>query len=191
MNDFKNDIVLWKPNEELINECKRIMNERYCENYITIISLESFSNQTNEANAADRLLVCGTFANKPQCNWRNKHKISELIDSFDGIGKSPPSPDLNSIYLKLSNGDYYFATSIDYSEFGMKLDHLIDRSMGPSRQLRTDRYNSNWLNGKNHNFHICLIIYYKNQNFSIYRTSFCGFNSNWKLCLLFHTRNLD
>lgn len=102
----------------------------------------------NQIENEPRLLVCGTHANRPLCTWRNKDRIDEVIEYFDGIGKIPSNPDSSSSYVKLDNGDVYFGTSINYAEQGMKADYLIDRSLGASKQLRTDQYNSNWLNGK-------------------------------------------
>lgn len=115
------------------------------------MSLEGTSSNSSEYNGGGdgerRILTCGTYANRPQCTWRSANALNDILDTFDGIGKSPQTPDLSSTHVSMPNGDHYFATSIDYSDLGIKLDFLIDRSLGPSRQLRTDRYNSNWMNG--------------------------------------------
>jgi hypothetical protein len=164
INNFESDIVQWEPNIELINDCRRLsnsFNSRYCHNYVEIILLdyntnanEKFSTNHMQINEngfnvkSGRLLVCGTYASKPLCTWRDKNNLNDVLEAFDGIGKAPSTPDTSLTYLKLDNGDYYFATSIDYAEQSMKADYLIDRSFGSSKQLRTDQYNSNWLNGK-------------------------------------------
>lgn len=154
-------------------ECRRSLVEKQCENFISILSLEggSSSNSSDYSEGGQeqrRILVCGTYANRPQCTWRAANALNDVIETFDGIGKSPQTPDLSSTYVSMPNGDHYFATSIDYSDLGIKLDFLIDRSLGPSRQLRTDRYNSNWMNSiySNHSTILLLnkIIKYANLN---------------------------
>jgi hypothetical protein len=151
--DFENDIVYWEANEDIVNECKRSTNlvlvdsDKYCHNYVRVIAQPQEDSSTRSLSVVDRILVCGTYANRPLCTWRSRSAPNNVIDSFDGAGKVPPSPDASLAYSKLGNGDFYFGTSIDYSEQGMKADFLIERSIGPSLQLRTDQYNSNWLNG--------------------------------------------
>ncbi len=145
------DLVHWEPNIDAINECKQTANdnaEKYCHNYIRLISLDSSSiSSKTDKNINDRILVCGSYAYRPICTWRSKMNINNVFETFDGIGKIPQAPDASLSFTKLDNGDFYFATSIDYTEQGMKADFLIERSIGSSVQLRTDQYNSNWLNG--------------------------------------------
>jgi len=133
------DLLAWEPHIDTINDCRSTSSvssaQRYCQNYIRLVLIDS-----------DRLLVCGTYAGRPTCTWRTKSDLQQTLDTFDGIGKCPNSPDSSVAYLRASNGDHYFATSIDYSEQGMRTDYLIDRSLGPSQQIRTDQFNSNWLN---------------------------------------------
>lgn len=121
--------------------------ERDCDNFMRLILIEPNSLDENDEEKAETLLVCGTNANKPLCTRRNKNSPSTVIETFDGIGRVPGNPRASYNYLSLANGDVYFATSIDYSEQGMRADYFIDRSSGPSIQLRTSQYNSNWLNG--------------------------------------------
>lgn len=139
--------MLKRKNSGNFKECLRNLPERLCENFLTIVSIEQTSGVENTTLTANRLLTCGTYANRPQCTWRLAVAPNDVVETFDGIGKSPQTPDLSSTHVRLANGDHYFATSIDYTELGIALDYLIDRSLGPSRQLRTDRYNSNWMNG--------------------------------------------
>ena len=138
--DPEHDLLTWEPSIEALNECRRstpFNSGKYCQNYVRLIVVDELD---------DRLLVCGTFASKPQCSWRSRNQIADVLDTFDGLGKCPQSPDTSLAYMSLDNGDYYFATSIDYSEHGIKPDYLIDRSIGPSNPIRTDQFNSNWLN---------------------------------------------
>lgn len=149
LENVETDLVSWKPTDDVYQECLRSLGEKHCENFISIVSLEGTSSNSSEYNGGDgerRILTCGTYANRPQCTWRSANALNDILDTFDGIGKSPQTPDLSSTHVSMPNGDHYFATSIDYSDLGIKLDFLIDRSLGPSRQLRTDRYNSNWMN---------------------------------------------
>ena len=136
------DLVQIRPSDELVSECKAAAaaarSSTSCSNFIQVVQVE-------EAEGSDEILVCGTNARKPLCEWRSKRNPREVIESFDGIGKSSHLPSLSSIYLRLENGDYIFATSIDYT-YSERLDFLVDRSLGSSKHVRTDQYNSNWLN---------------------------------------------
>lgn len=132
------DFVEWRPTRDLISDCKQAKAHTLCQNYIRLISLD-------EANK--RVLVCGTYAYKPMCTWRSLARLSYVYETFDGLGKLPQSPESSSTHLSANeNGDHYFATSIDLNEPGFKPDYLIERSLGKSKQLRTDQLNSNWLN---------------------------------------------
>ncbi len=150
LKSTSNDLVQWEPNIDAIDDCKQVANdkaEKYCHNYVRLISVDSSDISSNEKGLYDRILVCGSYAYRPICTWRSKKNIKNVFETFDGIGKVPQASDASLSYTKLENGDYYFATSIDYTEQGMKADFLIERSIGSSIQLRTDQYNSNWLNG--------------------------------------------
>jgi semaphorin 5 len=133
------DLIYLESDLDSKNECYRStissLQLKNCQNYIRIIQIDYLNK---------RLLSCGTNSNKPSCTWRNLYQIENVIEKFEGIGKCPQSPDSSLTYLQLKNGDYYFATS--YSMHGMKSDFLIQRALGPSKNVRTDQYNSNWLN---------------------------------------------
>lgn len=155
---------MWEPSFDAKDECNKhfLSNdnnqsfrniEKDCENYLRLILKEQSSLDENDEQRVETLLVCGTNANKPLCTRRNKSYPLNILETFDGIGRVPGSPHTSYNYLSIPNGDLYFATSIDYSEQGMRTDYFIDRSSGPSIQLRTSQYNSNWLNGlKNFNY---------------------------------------
>ena len=102
------DLLKWEPYIDTINDCRSSRNvgnvERYCQNYVRLVIVDS-----------DRLLLCGTYAGRPTCTWRDKDYLKQTLDTFDGIGKCPNGPDSSLAYLRASNGDHYFATSIDYS----------------------------------------------------------------------------
>jgi hypothetical protein len=158
MKNPKDDLFKWEVSSDVLSECKRVRtrdSDKYCQNYIRLISLtnrnsssEAQVNYPNEEPAlSKRLLVCGTYAEKPLCNWHNRHQIAHVEDTFDGLGKVSQTPDSSLSFVHLNNGDLYVATSIDYSSLSMKNDHFISRTLGMSSELRTDQYNSNWLNG--------------------------------------------
>jgi semaphorin 5 len=141
VSNVENHIIYWEPSQDTDIECRRSVSythqSKICHNFVRILLVD----QQNK-----KLLTCGTNANKPVCTWRNLNQLDHVVERLDGLGKCPQSPDSSLSYLSLLNGDIYFATSIDYSAQGMKPDYLIDRGLGPSRQIRTDQYNSNWLN---------------------------------------------
>lgn len=60
------------------------------------------------------------------------------------MGKAPHSPTHNSTALMTANGDFYGATVVDIKG----QDPAIYRSMGIGAKLRTQQYDSKWLNGK-------------------------------------------
>ena len=146
LKNLEKDIISWEANIEAIGDCRRVTqtnSAKYCHNFIRVIALEP---EDEYGSGNGRLLVCGTYAGRPTCSWREKGRLNEIADTFDGMGKCPKNFESSLAYLRTENGDFYFGTSIDYSEQGMKADYLIDRSLGPSQQVRTDQYNSNWLN---------------------------------------------
>lgn len=142
------DIISTGPSEDTLVECLQSATSSQaksnCRNYLKIILVD----ERDEKN--DQVLVCGTNARRPLCQWRSRASPSQVIETFDGIGKSPHLPTLSTVYTKVTTGDIMFATSIDYNQpneaSGLKLDSLIDRSLGPSKKVRTDQYNSNWMN---------------------------------------------
>lgn len=158
MKNVKEDLFKWEVSSDVLGECKRARtrdSDKYCHNYVRLIALtdrndlsdEKIKHSSEETAFSNRLLVCGTYAEKPLCNWHDRHQITNVMDTFDGLGKISQTPDSSLSYVHLSNGDLYVATSIDYSSLNMKNDHFISRTLGMSSELRTDQYNSNWLNG--------------------------------------------
>lgn len=93
----------------------------------------------------DRVFVCGTDSFNPQCTWRNVSNLSDVMETKDGRGISPFSPDYNATSLITKSGDLYAATVIDFSA----RDPAISRLLGPSPFLRTKKGNSKWLNEPN------------------------------------------
>uniref|UniRef100_A0A8C9S9G5 Sema domain, immunoglobulin domain (Ig), short basic domain, secreted, (semaphorin) 3Fa n=1 Tax=Scleropages formosus TaxID=113540 RepID=A0A8C9S9G5_SCLFO len=85
------------------------------------------------------LYVCGTGAYNPVCTYVNRGRKPETLDS--GKGKCPYDPKLNSVSA-LINGELYAGVYIDF----MGTDSAIFRTLGKQTAMRTDQYNSRWLN---------------------------------------------
>uniref|UniRef100_A0A673IX73 Semaphorin-3F-like n=1 Tax=Sinocyclocheilus rhinocerous TaxID=307959 RepID=A0A673IX73_9TELE len=113
------------------------------------------------------LYVCGTGAYNPVCTYVNRGRKpmvttfsesgrSNLCFQFSfqeyifhlepgkedsGKGKCPYDPKLNSVSA-LINGELYAGVYIDF----MGTDSAIFRTLGKNTIMRTDQYNSRWLN---------------------------------------------
>uniref|UniRef100_A0A4W5PVB7 Sema domain, immunoglobulin domain (Ig), short basic domain, secreted, (semaphorin) 3Fa n=1 Tax=Hucho hucho TaxID=62062 RepID=A0A4W5PVB7_9TELE len=94
------------------------------------------------------LYVCGTGAYNPICTYVDRGRRSQeyifrlepgKVDS--GKGKCPYDPKLNSVSA-LINGELYAGVYIDF----MGTDASIFRTLGKQTAMRTDQYNSKWLN---------------------------------------------
>ncbi|CAJ1050601.1 sema domain%2C immunoglobulin domain (Ig), short basic domain, secreted, (semaphorin) 3Fa isoform X2 [Xyrichtys novacula] len=94
------------------------------------------------------LYVCGTGAYNPICTYVDRGRRSQeyifrlepgKVDS--GKGKCPYDPKLNSVSA-LINGELYAGVYIDF----MGTDSAIFRTLGKQTAMRTDQYNSRWLN---------------------------------------------
>ena len=66
------------------------------------------------------------------------------MELVDGSAKCPYRPDANNTALITSQGDYYIASSIDFSG----QDDVIYRIMGKNPILRTVQFDPKWLSGK-------------------------------------------
>ncbi|XP_051529433.1 semaphorin-3F isoform X2 [Myxocyprinus asiaticus] len=94
------------------------------------------------------LYVCGTGAYNPVCTYVNRgRKPMEYVFHLEpgkedsGKGKCPYDPKLNSVSA-LINGELYAGVYIDF----MGTDSAIFRTLGKNAIMRTDQYNSRWLN---------------------------------------------
>ncbi|XP_068080491.2 semaphorin-3F isoform X3 [Danio rerio] len=94
------------------------------------------------------LYICGTGAYNPVCTYVNRgRKPMEYVFHLEpgkedsGKGKCPYDPKLNSVSA-LINGELYAGVYIDF----MGTDSAIFRTLGKNAVMRTDQYNSRWLN---------------------------------------------
>ncbi|CAF0994441.1 unnamed protein product, partial [Didymodactylos carnosus] len=140
LSDFQvNEVLKWEPNTNEINSCRsKIQSLTECQNHIRVLSLID-----------NKLFVCGTFAYKPLCTWREPNSISSIIsgvqgDQISGDGKCPYNSKFKSAYLALNNSEFYSGTSSEQI-VGFS-DVLIERSLSiQTKQLRTQQHDSNWL----------------------------------------------
>lgn len=125
----------WPAKEDKIISCTtKGQSEADCRNFIKILT-----------SYRDQLLACGTYAFSPKCSWRPIEAINQVTKWVDGRGKCPYSPKANSSAFMNNQGDYYIASSTDFSAN----DHAIYKMSGwpnlDQNLLRTLQYNSLWL----------------------------------------------
>uniref|UniRef100_A0AAY4C4D6 Semaphorin-3C n=1 Tax=Denticeps clupeoides TaxID=299321 RepID=A0AAY4C4D6_9TELE len=126
-------IIHWPVAQQRRTECilsgKDINGE--CGNYIRLI----------EPWNRTHLYVCGTGAYNPICTYVDRGRRSQVTSLDSGKGKCPYDPKLNSV-SSLINGQLYTGVYIDF----MGTDSAIFRTLGKHTAMRTDQYNSRWLN---------------------------------------------
>uniref|UniRef100_A0A8C2BX70 Sema domain, immunoglobulin domain (Ig), short basic domain, secreted, (semaphorin) 3Fb n=1 Tax=Cyprinus carpio TaxID=7962 RepID=A0A8C2BX70_CYPCA len=125
-------IIHWPVSPQRKTECGE------CGNFIRLI----------EPWNRTHLYVCGTGAYNPVCTYVNRgRKPMEYVFHLEpgkedsGKGKCPYDPKLNSVSA-LINGELYAGVYIDF----MGTDSAIFRTLGKNAVMRTDQYNSRWLN---------------------------------------------
>uniref|UniRef100_A0AAQ4PS64 Sema domain, immunoglobulin domain (Ig), short basic domain, secreted, (semaphorin) 3Fb n=1 Tax=Gasterosteus aculeatus aculeatus TaxID=481459 RepID=A0AAQ4PS64_GASAC len=133
-------IIHWPVSERRRMECLvsgKDANEE-CANFIRLV----------EPWNRTQLYICGTGAYNPVCTFVNRgRKPQEEIFRLDpgrvesGKGKCSYDPNLNSVSA-LINGELYAGVYVDF----MGTDSAIFRTLGTKTAMRTDQYNSRWLN---------------------------------------------
>ncbi|XP_069500240.1 semaphorin-3F isoform X2 [Ambystoma mexicanum] len=133
-------IIHWPASEQRIEECvlSGKNNNGECGNFIRLVQPW---NRTH-------LYVCGTGAYNPVCSYVNRgRKAQEYIFYLEpdrlesGKGKCSYDPKLDSVSA-LIHEELYAGVYIDF----MGTDAAIFRTMGKQTAMRTDQYNSRWLN---------------------------------------------
>uniref|UniRef100_A0A4W6ENY7 Semaphorin 3F n=1 Tax=Lates calcarifer TaxID=8187 RepID=A0A4W6ENY7_LATCA len=164
LHDINKDphIIHWPVSERRRMECLvsgKDANEE-CANFIRLI----------EPWNRTQLYICGTGAYNPVCTFVNRGRkpqvrIEDLINAQakkvisrhlpppeeifhlepgrveSGKGKCSYDPKLNSVSA-LINGELYAGVYVDF----MGTDSAIFRTLGTKTAMRTDQYNSRWLN---------------------------------------------
>lgn len=126
------EVVPWVPENRTVDICQhKGQKAEDCHNFVRVLLIHD-----------SRVFTCGTNAFYPRCSWRRVDHLTHEEDQLDGQAMCPYSPHHNSTFLMTSNGDYYSATTMDFTGS----DPAIYRIMGPSPRLRTAQYNSKWLN---------------------------------------------
>ncbi|NP_001391953.1 semaphorin-3F isoform 5 precursor [Mus musculus] len=133
-------IIHWAASPQRIEEC--ILSGKdgngECGNFVRLIQPW---NRTH-------LYVCGTGAYNPMCTYVNRGRRAqdyifylepEKLES--GKGKCPYDPKLDTASA-LINEELYAGVYIDF----MGTDAAIFRTLGKQTAMRTDQYNSRWLN---------------------------------------------
>uniref|UniRef100_A0A8C2FJV3 Sema domain, immunoglobulin domain (Ig), short basic domain, secreted, (semaphorin) 3Gb n=1 Tax=Cyprinus carpio TaxID=7962 RepID=A0A8C2FJV3_CYPCA len=94
------------------------------------------------------LYTCGTGAYKPICTfinrgWRAEEYLFRLVPGYvdSGKGKSPYDPRQENA-AALINGNLYAGVHVDF----MGTDPAIFRTLGDRPAVRTEQYDSRWLN---------------------------------------------
>uniref|UniRef100_A0A672PCN3 Semaphorin-3F-like n=1 Tax=Sinocyclocheilus grahami TaxID=75366 RepID=A0A672PCN3_SINGR len=94
------------------------------------------------------LYTCGTGAYKPICTfinrgWRAEEYLFRLVPGYvdSGKGKSPYDPHQENAAV-LINGNLYAGVHVDF----MGTDPAIFRTLGDRPAVRTEQYDSRWLN---------------------------------------------
>uniref|UniRef100_A0A3Q3WPM0 Uncharacterized protein n=1 Tax=Mola mola TaxID=94237 RepID=A0A3Q3WPM0_MOLML len=152
LHDINKDphIIHWPVSERRRKECHvsgKGANEE-CANFIRLI----------EPWNRTQLYVCGTGAYNPVCTFVNRGRKPQVrikgsrnaqeeifhlepgkVES--GKGKCSYDPKLSSISA-LINGELYAGVYVDF----MGTDSAIFRTLGTKTAMRTDQYNSRWLN---------------------------------------------
>uniref|UniRef100_A0A8C2ZC69 Semaphorin 3F n=1 Tax=Cyclopterus lumpus TaxID=8103 RepID=A0A8C2ZC69_CYCLU len=129
-------IIHWPVSERRRMECLvsgKDANEE-CANFIRLV----------EPWNRTQLYICGTGAYNPVCTFVNRGRkpqvrFKDLMES--GKGKCSYDPNLNSVST-LINGELYAGVYVDF----MGTDSAIFRTLGTKTAMRTDQYNSRWLN---------------------------------------------
>uniref|UniRef100_A0A8C4NF98 Semaphorin 3F n=1 Tax=Eptatretus burgeri TaxID=7764 RepID=A0A8C4NF98_EPTBU len=130
----------WPAGEDSKEECS-LAGKNYegeCGNFVRVIQPY---NRTH-------LYVCGSGAYHPVCTYaligaRAKDHVLQLTSETweSGKGKCSYSPKLDSISLMLRK-ELYSGVYLDF----MGTDATLSRTLGHRHPLRTDQYNSRWLN---------------------------------------------
>ncbi|XP_024085624.1 semaphorin-5B isoform X1 [Cimex lectularius] len=134
----------WLASAEKVALCNdKGQTEDHCHNYIKVLL-------TN----GRRLFTCGTGAFSPQCSWREMEEVNRVTSWVRGIAKCPYNPRANvTSLLSLPTGQFFAGTPVDFSGADpaivmdpMDTGYRLDPSNSRMLYLRTNQYNSNWLN---------------------------------------------
>ncbi|XP_048065494.1 sema domain, immunoglobulin domain (Ig), short basic domain, secreted, (semaphorin) 3Gb isoform X2 [Megalobrama amblycephala] len=133
-------IIHWPATAQRKGECKLTGKggQGECANFVRLI----------EPWNRTHLYTCGTGAYKPICTfinrgWRAEEYLFRLVPGYvdSGKGKSPYDPRQENA-AALINGNLYAGVHVDF----MGTDPAIFRTLGDRPAVRTEQYDSRWLN---------------------------------------------
>ncbi|XP_054707087.1 semaphorin-5A-like [Uloborus diversus] len=125
----------WPADSQNVTTCLlKGKSEEDCRNYIKVL-----------VSHGGKLFTCGTNAFMPECSWREINPVRTVVQWVDGTAKCPYSPYANNTALMTSSGDYYTASTIDFSG----RDPVIYKIMGKPPFLRTVQFDPKWLSDAN------------------------------------------
>lgn len=133
-------IIHWPASAKRKGECQMTGKGRQgeCANFVRLI----------EPWNRTHLYTCGTGAYQPICTfinrgWRAEDYLFRLVPGYvdSGKGKCSYDPKQENIAV-LINGNLYAGVHIDF----MSTDAALFRTMGGRTAIRTEQYDSRWLN---------------------------------------------
>uniref|UniRef100_A0A672PIV8 Semaphorin-3F-like n=1 Tax=Sinocyclocheilus grahami TaxID=75366 RepID=A0A672PIV8_SINGR len=133
-------IIHWPAPAQRKGECQMTGKGRHgeCANFVRLI----------EPWNRTHLYTCGTGAYKPICTfinrgWRAEDYLFRLVPGYVDSGKGKCSYDPNQENVAaLINGNLYAGVPVDF----MSTDPGIFRTMGSRPAVRSEQYDSRWLN---------------------------------------------
>uniref|UniRef100_A0AAR2IHG3 Sema domain, immunoglobulin domain (Ig), short basic domain, secreted, (semaphorin) 3Ga n=1 Tax=Pygocentrus nattereri TaxID=42514 RepID=A0AAR2IHG3_PYGNA len=133
-------IIHWPAPAQRKGECQMTGKGKHgeCANFVRLI----------EPWNRTHLFTCGTGAYKPICTyinrgWRAEDYLFRLVPGYLDSGKGKCSYDPNhEDVAALINGNLYAGVHLDF----MGTDPAIFRTMGSRPAVRTEQYDSRWLN---------------------------------------------
>nr|XP_046199478.1 semaphorin-3F-like [Oncorhynchus gorbuscha] len=133
-------IIHWPATTQRKGECRMTGKggQGECANFVRLI----------EPWNRTHLYTCGTGAYKPICTfinrgWRAEEYLFRLVPGYVDSGKGKCSYDpLRENAVALINGNLYAGVHVDF----MGTDPAIFRTLGDRPAVRTEQYDSRWLN---------------------------------------------
>ncbi|XP_023693380.1 semaphorin-3F-like [Paramormyrops kingsleyae] len=133
-------IIHWPAPDQRKGECRMTAKgeQGECANFVRLI----------EPWNRTHLYTCGTGAYKPICTfinrgWKAEDYVFRLVPGYMDSGKGKCSYDPNQENIAtLINGNLYAGVYVDF----MGMDPAVFRTMGERPAIRTEQYDSRWLN---------------------------------------------
>ncbi|KAJ8404569.1 hypothetical protein AAFF_G00334320 [Aldrovandia affinis] len=132
-------IIHWPATAQRKDDCRMSgKGQGECANFVRLI----------EPWNRTHLYTCGTGAYRPVCTfinrgWKAEDYLFRLVPGYQDFGKGKCSYDPNQENIAtLINGNLYAGVHVDF----MGTDPAVFRTMGGRPAVRTEQYDSRWLN---------------------------------------------